>query len=84
MTFTDDEHQVTFAGGKIDHSLSFDSIDNQMGNAHGLGAAVAEMLLQPQVVPSSGGGGGSSSKDDDDEDKDRDKKHNYTPRKRRR
>lgn len=84
VTFTDDEHQVTFAGGKIDHSLSFDSIDNQMGNAHGLGAAVAEMLLQPQVVPSSGGGGGSSSKDDDDEDKDRDKKHNYTPRKRRR
>lgn len=83
VTFTDDEHQVTFAGGKIDHSLSFDSIENQMGNTNGLGAAVAEMLLQPHVVPSSGGGGGSSSKDDDD-DKDRDKKHNYTPRKRRR
>ena len=83
VTFTDDERQVTFAGGKIDHSLSFDSIDNQMGNTNGLGAAVAEMLLQPHVVPSSGGGGGSSSKDDDD-DKDRDKKHNYTPRKRRR
>ncbi|MBR5395513.1 MAG: relaxase/mobilization nuclease domain-containing protein [Bacteroidaceae bacterium] len=83
VTFTDDEHQVTFAGGKIDHSLSFDSIENQMGNTNGLGAAVAEMLLQPHVVPSSGGGGGSSSKDDDD-DKDRDKKHNYIPRKRRR
>ena len=83
VTFTDDEHQVTFAGGKIDHSLSFDSIDNQMGYTKGLGAAVAEMLLQPHVVPSSGGGGSSSSKDDDD-DKDRDKKHNYTPRKRRR
>lgn len=83
VTFTDDEHQVTFAGGKIDHSLSFDSIDNQIGNLNGLGAAVAEMLLQPHVAPSSGGGGGTSSKDDDD-DKDRDKKNNYTPRKRKR
>lgn len=83
VTFTDDEHQVSFAGGKIDHSLSFDSIDNQMEKANGLGAVVTEMLLQPHVVPSSGGGGGSSSKDDDD-DKDRDKKHNYIPRKRRR
>ena len=84
VTFTDNESNVTFAGGKIDNSLSFDSINQLLENANGLGAAVAEMLLQPHVVPSSGGGGGSSSKDDDDEDKDRDRKHNYTPRKRRR
>ena len=84
VTFTDKESNVTFAGAKIDHSLSFDNIDNQIERTDGFGAAVSEMLLQPHVVPSSGGGGGSSSKDDDDEDKDRDKKHNYTPRRRRR
>ena len=84
VTFTDNESNVTFAGGKIDHSLSFDSINQFFEAANGIGAAAAEMLLQPHVVPSSGGGGGSSSKDDDDEDKDRDKKNNYIPRKRKR
>jgi hypothetical protein len=84
VTFTDNESNVTFAGGKIDHSLSFDSINQLLENAKVIGAAAAEMLLQPHVVPSSGGGGGSSSKDDDDEDKDRDKKNNYIPRKRKR
>ena len=89
VTFTDNESNVTFAGGKIDHSLSFDSINQLLETANGIletangiGAAVTEMLLQPHVVPSSGGGGGSSSKDDDD--KDRDKKNNYIPRKRKR
>ena len=84
VTFTDNESNVTFAGGKIDHSLSFDSINQLLENANVIGAAVTDMLLQPHVVPSSGGGGGSSSKDDDDEDKDRDKKNNYIPRKRKR
>lgn len=84
VTFTDNESNVTFAGGKIDHSLSFDSINQLLENANVIGAAVTDMLLQPHVVLSSGGGGGSSSKDDDDEDKDRDKKNNYIPRKRKR
>ena len=84
VTFTDNESNVTFAGGKIDHSLSFDSINQLLENANVIGAAAAEMLLQPHIVPSSSGGGGSSSKDDDDEDKDRDKKNNYIPRKRKR
>ena len=84
VTFTDNESNVTFAGGKIDHSLSYDSINQFLETANVIGAAAAEMLLQPHVVPSSGGGGGSSSKDDDDEDKDRDKKNNYIPRKRKR
>ena len=84
VTFTDNESNVTFAGGKIDHSLSFDSINQFLETANVIGAAAAEMLLQPHIVPSSSGGGGSSSKDDDDEDKDRDKKNNYIPRKRKR
>ena len=84
VTFTDNESNVTFAGGKIDHSLSFDSINQLLENANVIGAAVTDMLLQPHVVLSSGGGGGSSSRDDDDEDKDRDKKNNYIPRKRKR
>ena len=32
VTFTDNEHKVTFAGSKIDHSLSFAKIDRQMYN----------------------------------------------------
>ena len=84
VTFTDNESNVTFAGGKIDHLLSFDSINQLLENANVIGAAVTDMLFQPHVVLSSGGGGGSSSKDDDDEDKDRDKKNNYIPRKRKR
>ena len=30
VTFTDNKHQVTFAGGKIDSSLTFGNIDRQM------------------------------------------------------
>lgn len=30
VTFTDNKHQVTFAGGKIDRSLTFGNIDRQM------------------------------------------------------
>ena len=77
--------QGTFAQGHFTgYSLSFDSINQLLENANVIGAAVTDMLLQPHVVLSSGGGGGSSSKDDDDEDKDRDKKNNYIPRKRKR
>ena len=147
VTFTDNKHQVTFAGGKIDRSLTFGNIDRQMydiyqinddpndqsylyphheheyithitqqygqngqdrqstpsdgiedafnftqasgqeggtSSGSGIGAAIAEVLLQPHVVPSSGGGGGSSSKDDDDDDKEKNKNKYYTPRKRKR
>ena len=34
VTFTDNEHQVTFAGGKIDRSLTFSNIDKQMYNIY--------------------------------------------------
>ena len=53
VTFTDNESNVTFAGGKIDHSLSFDSINQFLETANVIGAAAAEMLLQPHIVPSS-------------------------------
>ena len=147
VTFTDNEHQVTFAGGKLDRSLTFGNIDKNMVNIYqinddpsdrpefyphydteyithitqqygqygqdrqskssdgiedafeftqvsgqeggtssgsGIGAAIAEVLLQPHVIPSSGGGGGSSSKDDDDDDKEKYKNKYFTPRKRKR
>lgn len=32
VTFTDNEHHVTYAGNKIDHSLSFGNLDKQMVN----------------------------------------------------
>lgn len=143
VTFTDIEHHVTFAGGKLDRSLTFGNIDRQMYNIYEItddpndqagfyphydseyithvtekycqdtqsseieeafdftpttgqesgtssgniiGAVMAEVLLQPHVVPTSGGGGGSSSKNDDDDDKEKDKnkRNNFTPRKRKR
>ena len=146
VTFTDNERHVTFAGGKIDQSLSYGSIDKNMVNMYqitddpndqaafyphyeseyvthitpqyekdrqgtpsdsiedafdfsqssgqsgdyssgsGIGAAVAEVLLQPHVVPSSGGGCGSPSGGwrDDDDDEEKSRNNNYTPRKRKR
>ena len=53
VTFTDNDSNVTFAGGKIDNSLSFDSINQFLETANVIGAAAAEMLLQPHIVPSS-------------------------------
>lgn len=144
VTFTDNEHQVTFAGGKLDRALTFGNIDKRMMNIYqitddpndksefypyhdpesithiiqqyeqdcqgmpsdgiedafdfslangqgsgassgsGFGAAVAEVLLQPHVVPSAGGGGSSSKDNDDDKEKDKSKKNNFTPYKRKR
>lgn len=34
VTFTENEHHVTFAGGKIDRSLTFGNIDKQMYNIY--------------------------------------------------
>ena len=34
VTFTDNEHHVTFAGGKLDRSLTFGSIDKHMVNMY--------------------------------------------------
>lgn len=48
-----------------------------------IGEAIAEVLLQPHVAPTTGGGGGGASggwRDDDDDEKNRNK---YRPRKRR-
>ncbi len=50
--------------------------DTSTGISDVLGA-VAELVLQPHVVPSVGGGGGSSRSDDDDKDKKK-----YKPRRR--
>lgn len=140
VTFTDSKRHVTYAGSKIDRSLSFAKIDKQMFNVvylddhqgdetlqfqpkeekpfdisetfnfskisdgtqqpsddgysdqqttgsdggassgSNIGEAIAEVLLQPNVAPTSGGGGGGASggwRDDDDDEKN---KNNYRPR----
>ena len=137
VTFTDTRKNVTYAGNKIDHSLSFAKIDKAMlyilnndtdrygqpllqepeqekwGDVNDLfdfskiscgtqqsyesgdteqqengtdgdtlsgsniGAAIAEVLLQPHVVPASGGGGGASGGWRDDDEKNKNK---YRPR----
>jgi hypothetical protein len=50
----------------------------------GIGEAIVDVLLQPNVAPvSSGGGGGASGGWRDDDDDDEKNKHSYKPRKRR-
>ena len=143
VTFTDNERNVTFAGSKIDRSLSFANIDRHMyqvvkfdnrqinetlqllleqeqsfdineafdylqnsggmrkpsedgtaeqqatpsdgsSSGSGIGEAIVDVLLQPNVAPAPSGDGGSASggwRDDDDDDEKN--KHSYKPRKRR-
>mgnify|MGYP002623561670 FL=1 len=142
VTFTDNKRKVTFAGRKIDRSLSFANIDKQMYNVihvddhqdneslrlhqeqektfdisdafdfslisggtrqpsedaveqvttasdgassgSGIGEAIVDVLLQPNVAPvSTGGGGGASGGWRDDDDDDEKNKNSYKPRKRR-
>ena len=141
VTFTDTRKNVTYAGSKIDRSLSFAKIDCQMFNVvyiddhqgdepiqlqpkeekpfdineafdfsqisggtqqpsddsyseqqitgtddgtssgSNIGEAIAEVLLQPNVAPTSGGGGsGASSGWRDDDDDDEKNKNKYRPR----
>ena len=141
VTFTDSKRNVTFAGSKIDRSLSYANIDKHMfrlmqfddrqdeeplrlhqelsfdindafdfsqnsgklrhpsedgtteqqatpsdgsSSGSGIGEAIVDVLLQPNVAPvSSGGGGGASGGWRDDDDDDEKNKHSYKPRKRR-
>ena len=143
VTFTDSKRKLTFAGSKIDRSLSFANIDRHMyqivqfddrqdeehmqfhqeqekpfdindafdfsqnsgklrhpsedgtaeqlptpsdgsSSGSGIGEAIVDVLLQPNVAPvSSGGGGGASGGWRDDDDDDEKNKHSYKPRKRR-
>ena len=143
VTFTDNERNVTFAGSKIDRSLSFANIDRHMfqvvrfddkqsdeesmqlhqeqekpfdindafdfslmsggtrqpsedaveqvttpsdgsSSGSGIGEAIVDVLLQPNVAPvPSGGGGGASGGWRDDDDDDEKNKHSYKPRKHR-
>ena len=140
VTFTDNKRNVTYAGSKIDRSLSFAKIDCQMLNiihvddrqgdepirlqpkedkpfdindafdfsqlsggtqqpsedgysegqttgsdgesssGSNIGEAIAEVLLQPNVAPTSGGGGGASGGWRDDDDDDEKNKNKYRPR----
>ena len=143
VTFTDSKRKLTFAGSKIDRSLSFANIDKHMfrvmqfddrqdeeplllhqeqehsfnindafdisqnsgklrhpsedgtaeqlptpsdgsSSGSGIGEAIVDVLLQPNVAHvSSGGGGGASGGWRDDDDDDEKNKHSYKPRKRR-
>ena len=50
---------------------------------NGIGAAVAELIIQPHIAPTSGGGSGSGNdRDWNDEDKDKEKKQNPYRRRR--
>ena len=140
VTFTDTRKNVTYAGSKIDHSLSFGKIDKAMlyiliddtdrygqplpqepeqekwgdvnelfdfskitcgtqqsyesgyteqqangtdgdtSSGSSIGAAIAEVLLQPHEAPTSGGGGGASGGWRDDDDDDEKNKNKYRPR----
>lgn len=125
IVFTDDSHNVSFAGGKLDRSLSYGNIrklmvleydmsrhepvdgsnpksnnihecyspylttgisenppgsnDSSSTSGSGIGEAITEIILQPHVVPTTGGGGTSNDLDWGDDDKNK----TYKPRKRR-
>lgn len=127
IVFTDDRHNVSFAGGKLDRSLSYGNIskhlshksevllheptagytpksensstsenispliegidvnnivpnDNSSTSGSGIGEAIAEIILQPHVVSTTGGGGTSNDLGWGEDD---DKNKNYKSRKRR-
>ena len=126
IVFTDDRHNVSFAGGKLDRSLSYGNIskllshqsevlhdapsavctqqsdysstpdsiftmpivvgenyalsnDDSSTSGNGIGEAIAEMVLQPHVVPTTGGDGTSNDLGWGEDDKNK----NFKPRKRR-
>ena len=125
IVFTDDRHNVSFAGGKLDRSLSYGNISKRLSHqsevlqhkpadactqqsdysctpdsispmitvvgennavsnddsstyGSGIGEAITEIVLQPHVVPATGGGGTSNDLGWGD-----DKNKNFKPRKRR-
>ena len=67
-------------------SESLCGTDTAGGNGsagNGIGAAVAELIIQPHIAPTSGGGSGSGNdRDWNDEDKDKNKKQNPYRRRR--
>ena len=127
IVFTDGRHNVSFAGGKLDQSLSYGNIskrlshqsevflskpadactqqsdysstpdsiypmltvvgennaasnDDSSTSGSGIGEAIAEIIIQPHVVPTTGGGGTSNDLGWGEDD---DKNKNFKPRKRR-
>ena len=64
---SDNGESVSIADGEST-STTNDTGDTSTGMSDVVGA-VAELVLQPHVVPSVGGGGGSSRSDNDDKDK---------------
>ena len=127
IVFTDDRHNVSFAGGKLDRSLSYGNIskrlshqsevllnkpaiactqqsdksttpdsifhmittvgennassnDDSSTSGSGIGEPITEIVLQPHVVPTTGGGGTSNDLGWGEDD---DKNKNFKPRKRR-
>lgn len=46
----------------------------------GIGAAIAELVIQPHIAPTSGGGGGSDNRGWNDEDKEKNRKNPYRRR----
>lgn len=54
-----------------------DTAGGNVPTGNGIGAAVAELIIQPHIAPTSGGGSGSGNdRDWNDEDKDKEKKQN--------
>ena len=60
-----------------------DTAGGNVPTGNGIGAAVAELIIQPHIAPTSGGGSGSGNdRDWNDEDKDKNRKNNPYRRRR--
>ena len=71
-------------GKAVSESLcGTDTAGGNVSTGNGIGAAVAELIIQPHIAPTSGGGSGSGNdRDWNDEDKDKEKKQNPYRRRR--
>ncbi len=80
--FTFSMDGVSFAGSKIDHELSFANVMQVLEPVGRIADVVADITMQPDVVPTMGGGGGSTSDlkwNDDDKEHRRPQTTDYVP-----
>lgn len=61
-----------------------DTAGDNVSAGNGIGAAVAELIIQPHIAPTNGGGGSGSGNDRDWNDEDKDKNRKNNPYRRRR
>ena len=76
------EQKGTEAAETLSGSTGTDTAGGNVSAGGGIGAAIAELVIQPHIAPTSGGGGGSGSDERGWRDEDKEKKKNPYRRRR--